>query len=278
METVIQPIDYNDVVIQDKKRYNSNNHWNNDQMPDDYLDVIEMNTTDKWIDNYKKFIKLEIPMKHIPWLKNANDMGMKTGKFSEIFREELNELLEDMKDTKQYFDGRKYFVRTDHVSLKFGQHGVGPYTDLRSIIESSVTCLRGHSPFNQLMKKLNFYLIEWVEMESDYEFRMFVHNKNVTCISQQKCYMINHKLKECSDEEIKEMANKLLCYFTTHIKEFFEQNSYSIDISLVNGNPYFIEINCFGSEYAAGSSLFHWIIDNELMYSDGKVVYFRYTY
>jgi len=43
-------------------------------------------------------------------------------------------------------------------------------------------------------------------------------------------------------------------------------------------SPYFIEQNVFGKEYAAGSSLFHWIIDEEILYQKGTpVVYFRYV-
>lgn len=278
MDIVIEAIDYNDVVLQDKKRYNSNNHWINDQMPDDYLDAIERGNTSRWIDNYKKYIKIVIPSKHLHWLKKANEIGMRTGKFSEIYREELDQLLSDMSETDIYFKEKKYFVRTDHVSLKFGQHGVGPYTNLKNIIESSVSCLRGHSPFNQLMTSLNIYLIDWVDMNSDLEFRMFVYNGNVTCISQQKCYSSNETIKHYSETHIEAMINKLVDYYQTSIKGVFEHTSYSIDISLVNGEPYFIEINCFGSEYAAGSSLFHWIIDHDLLYSDGSKVHFRYTF
>jgi hypothetical protein len=39
---------------------------------------------------------------------------------------------------------------------------------------------------------------------------------------------------------------------------------------------YFIEQNPFGANYAAGSSLFHWTID-EVLYNNDGVVEFRYT-
>ena len=54
-----------------------------------------------------------------------------------------------------------------------------------------------------------------------------------------------------------------------------------MDIAILEGDiPYFIEINCFGKEYAAGSSLFHWLIDEEKLYNtkNENKVYFRYTY
>lgn len=251
----------------------------NDERPDDYIDVIEMNNTKNWIDHYKKYIKIKIDNKELPWLKEACKIGMVTGTFSEIFREQLDSLLEENKEAiSKIFNGKKYFVRTENVSLKFGQHGVGPYYGFKEIIESSVSSLRGHSPINFHTNELTFYLIDWIDIDDNLEFRMFIYNKNVTCISQQKCYKQNTLLKYFDNEAIKDIVKLLLNYFETDIKNVIEQDSYSIDIALVNNIPYFIEVNCFGKEYAAGSALFHWIIDYDLLYSDAKKVYFRYTY
>jgi hypothetical protein len=276
---IIQQIDFNDVVNKCKNRYNSNNHWINNERPDDYIDSVDRNNTSTWIDKYKKYIKIDIDSKYLYWMKKATEIGMSTGKFSKIYEEDLNDMLNELRnDTSSIFDGRKYFVRSENVSLKFGEHGVGPYTDLKSIIESSVSCIRGHSPINQYTKSLTYYLIEWVDMNDDLEFRMFIFNKKVTCISQQKLYKINHTLSEYTLEGIEIIINILLDYFETNIKNDILYPNYSIDISLINNIPYFIEVNSFGTEYAAGSALFHWIIDHNLLYSDGENVYFRYTF
>ena len=80
------------------------------------------------------------------------------------------------------------------------------------------------------------------------------------------------------NKAIENIVKSLFDFFETDIKNVIDQDSYSIDIALVKNIPYFIEVNCFGKEYAAGSSLFHWIIDYDLLYSDGKTIYFRYTY
>jgi hypothetical protein len=57
-------------------------------------------------------------------------------------------------------------------------------------------------------------------------------------------------------------------------------NNYSIDLAILkNDEPYFIEINSFGKEYPAGSSLFHWLNDEDILY-DRKCenkIYFRYA-
>ena len=51
-----------------------------------------------------------------------------------------------------------------------------------------------------------------------------------------------------------------------------------IDLALLeNDIPYFIELNSFGEEMAAGSACFHWILDNDILYGREDKVYFRYV-
>ncbi len=57
-------------------------------------------------------------------------------------------------------------------------------------------------------------------------------------------------------------------------------NYYTYDFAFEDNNvtkPYFIEPNSFGKEYAAGSELFHWEIDEEILYGKKEKIYFRYT-
>jgi hypothetical protein len=56
-------------------------------------------------------------------------------------------------------------------------------------------------------------------------------------------------------------------------------SSYSYDFAIVNNKPYFIEMNSFGKEYAAGSALFHWLLDEDILYgkSGENCIEFRYT-
>ena len=50
-----------------------------------------------------------------------------------------------------------------------------------------------------------------------------------------------------------------------------------MDLSLIgpDDTPYFIEPNCFGKYYAAGSALFHWIHDHDKLH-DTSCVELRY--
>ena len=52
-----------------------------------------------------------------------------------------------------------------------------------------------------------------------------------------------------------------------------------MDLSILDdGRLFFIEPNCFGKEYAAGSALFHWIKDEEQLYGRTDRVHFRWVH
>ena len=82
--------------------------------------------------------------------------------------------------------------------------------------------------------------------------------------------------------------------FETNIKKkIIHTSNYCIDVVILeNDSLYFIEINSFGKEYAAGSALFHWLNDEDILQglkqnvshcndkndkNDKKTIYFRYT-
>lgn len=278
---VVEEIDVTDVINNDKAKYNSNNHWENEVMPSDYYEVISQGELSKWVDRFKTYQKIEIHPREYPWLVEASNSGKFTGRFPGTCKEELYDLIASH-PTGDLFNGRGYFVRCNNVSLKCGMHGSGPYYDLKSIVESSVTCIHGHSPVYPGISKLTFYLIEWVKITPDREFRMFVCNNRVTAISQQYTTRRNKELtgEENRERKAQEWVKILLEYWATEIQPRITHiSSYTIDIAILDdGRPYFIEINCFGKEYAAGSSLFHWLLDKEKLYGhQANTVFFRYA-
>jgi hypothetical protein len=72
-------------------------------------------------------------------------------------------------------------------------------------------------------------------------------------------------------------AEKIVCYFKKCIKDRMWIDSYCMDIAITEDGVYFIEINQFGKEYSAGSSLFHWIIDQDKLYNTCGKIYCRYA-
>jgi hypothetical protein len=294
---VTQQIESGDVVKYDKERFNSNNHWKDDQMPDDYCEVLNMTNTKSWIDLFRSNYKIiELDYGDVLWMKKAFAIGKTTGKFSKCYYDELEQTLEKYKPITDviFADGNPgYFIRTENVSLKHGCHGVGPYTNFKDVLESTCSCIHGHTPVDEFTKELKFYILPWIEMSSDKEFRVFVCNKQITAISTQSCYQINKTLRDIEspgqrEETICHWVHTIVTYLDS-VKGSIPAESFSVDISLVETrgvdqkaddplSPYLIELNCFGKEYAAGSSLFHWLLDEDILYDrkgEGKV-YFRY--
>lgn len=271
-QLIFETIDLEDVVVNDKTKYNSNNHW--DIRPVDYDEVLSKSNASHWIDHFKTYHKITIDPKELSWMRECNKISEQTAKFSHQFDDELNALVTSLNTLYGHlFNGTPYFVRCDTVSLKYGQHGVGPYYNIKDIIESAVSSRKGHSPLRE-STTLNFYLIKWININPDKEFRIFVHNNNITCISQQNCYRSN----ALNSEIVKHCCEIMINYWQNVVKgKITHINNYTIDMAVLEDDtPYFIEINSFGKEYAAGSALFHWIIDKKKLCNDkDNIVYVR---
>ena len=113
-------------------------------------------------------------------------------------------------------------------------------------------------------------------LDSDREFRVFVYQNKITAISQQKYRECNKWLNNKSEKEIQKLINIIANYFDLEIKsKITTTDNYVFDIVLLD-QPYFIEANSFGKEYASGSALFHWIIDEHILYSKNNNIIFRY--
>lgn len=289
---IIKPILLDDIVEYDKKKYNSNNHWKNDIRPENYEFVLSQTYTSKWIElfkNYKKII-IDDPI-WIGWLKETAVISSKTGKFTKLFNDELEVMVEQL--DKQYahlFENVNpgYFVRVNNVSLKYGQHKEGPYSNIRTILESVVSSIESHTPIKTNTTKLDIYLIEWVEIKPAFEFRVFVFNNKITAISQQNLYskVFCEYLDQLDQDQFTKMIRNKLdilvdYFYQVILRKITWISNYTFDFAIVNDNPYLIEFNSFGKEYAAGSALFHWELDEKILYndfSDGNLtIEFRYT-
>lgn len=285
----IKSIKLDDIVKYDKSKFNSNNHWKDNYRPDDYDKVLSQTNTNKWIDIFKKYKYIEISNKiWIKWLKKAYEISSQTGRFSQLFEDELNEICFNLeKKYTDIFNGTAYFIRINNCSLKYGQHKEGPYYSIRQILESTVSSIKGHSPINDDTNKLDIYLIDWINIEPEYEFRVFVYKNKITAISQQNIYkkLLNKNTKgfetDYFQSKIKNKLDLIVEYFYNIInKKVYWIDSYTIDIAIIDNKPYFIELNSFGKQYASGSALFHWLLDEEILYNkfqSNDIIEFRYT-
>ena len=189
-------------IVSNPDDYNSGNHG---ARPDDYYQVLADGNTDKWINSFHTdYSVINIYDKDLVWMREAFKSGSYTGLFPHAFDEEKADMLERYKHTKKYFDGSKYFVRCNSVSLKYGQHGAGPYTTFKQIIESLVTCIETHTPIDNKSKgkePLSLYLLPWKTFDAYKEYRVFVYKNNITAISQQNLHAVNEFLSAFPEDE-----------------------------------------------------------------------------
>ena len=279
MNICVESIQLDQVLEFQGSKFNSNNHWKDRQPPPDYHQVLEKTRTQTWIDRFhpNQYHLLKIEKIDLTWMYQAYLVGKQTRKFPGTLSEELEQFLNNY--DQSYFDGTQYFVRTNRVSLKYGRHGVGPYTTLKQIIESMVTTSHGHECFEKDDDSCPVYLMKWIEdLNEEQEFRIFIYQNKITAISQQNIFCINEWIQSLvANNQMEKLVQKIVNYFEQEVREKMSTvGSYVMDLAIVNGEPYFIEANSFGKEYSSGSALFHWIIDDKILYSSGDQIYVRY--
>ena len=284
---VVKRIDQDYVYSNDRTLFNVNNLWaeNNEPRPDNYEEVLSRSQTKYWINEIKERKEKEIKYIDLDawdckWmLKASSTIGVITGKFSDLFSDELEETL---RKHNHKFPTGSWFVRVERVSLKEGMHGVGPYNDLKSVIESIVSSRLGHECINSKdnLERFRIYFMPWKNIEQ--EFRVFVCKNKITAISTQHYFQVNDYLAKLNDSEIKtEIVDKIWIFFEDNLKEKLYGivgPNYTMDIGiLADGSVYFIEPNSFGANYAAGSALFHWYYDQDVLYSEDCTIEFRFV-
>jgi len=278
----IESIPLDQVLEYDQIHFNSNNHFT--IRPEDYEEVLSKCETKHWIDSFHiHYSVVNLLPKHVIGLQEMARSGSYRGGITHSMRDEIEQISSNYPEITDTKDKKGYFIRSDHVSLKYGKHKVGPYTQFPHILESAVTCPSSHSPITNGKNKVKFYLLPWKEIHPDREFRVFVYHNRITAISQQHLYQVNQILKDCPPAQRKECITRwiqIIQDFLHHsvIPRIDHVDSYVMDIALLEKEePYFIEMNPFGKEYSSGSALFHWLRDESILYGETSKIYFRYV-
>jgi len=136
------------------------------------------------------------------------------------------------------------------------------------VLEKIVTSSRAFSALEHGDDTLYFKKFD-DEMDPSKEFRVFIHNGNMTAISTYSTEVIG-----LTDKQAEETAGIIYNYWkelTFHDKL---PASYTMDVYMSN-EPHLIEFNSFGYWLAAGSCLFDWLDDYDILYSAGKRIVFR---
>lgn len=254
--------------------FNVNNKWADDKVarPDNYYEILDKSRTKNWVSPDVKYIELD--KEDTRWmLEAASKVGVITGKFSHIYDHELENTL--AKHAHKFPTGN-WFIRVERVSLKNGMHGIGPYSNLKMVIESIVSSNLGHECIcdRDNLENFRIYFLPWKNISQ--EFRVFVYQNQITAISTQHYSEINYWLANQTVEELKNnVVLKINSYFETHLRDKLKDivgPNYTMDIALLDDNSvYFIEPNSFGANYAAGSALFNWTIDHDILHNPNSI-------
>lgn len=250
------------------------------QIPQNYNDILSSTN----FNNYKHLKDVvntfELPVEN--WFYEANEISNFTGRFPELYADELKNYLERYANLNYYFGNKDYFIRTESVSLKSSYNNKIIYSNLKDIVIGIITCKKNHSPLNKYTTTITIYMIEPVDLIESLESRVFVHSKQITGICQQK-FIKNNILKSenITYEYYKSLINFVNDKIISNIENLYD---YTIDISCTYFDKnnlemtefYFIELNSFGSSYAAGSGLFHWENDFDILYGNCDYIEVRY--
>lgn len=263
-----------------KDNCNTNNHIDleQDEIYKKYKKRLIETHKDNWIKWFPdNSIQIPINKYFCDILCDACYIGFIKHKPPAIYKEELVEL---EKYIEKFIPSNitKWFIRLSPCSPKDGMYGSGPLISAKEIVSSIATSYRAFTCFNYVkqndLDKEILYLVPWRDdwYEDGYEFRVFVYNRNITCISQY-----NHTRDIGLYEDLlKEICGKIKIFYDS-IKDKIPLESFVIDVIYVNEKIELVEFNSFGKDSASGSSLFHWLDDFELLYGNGENIFVRYT-
>jgi hypothetical protein len=100
------------------------------------------------------------------------------------------------------------------------------------------------------------------------EFRLFVCGYNLRAISQYKCYEF---IELYSDPDIRNKIYKLIIDWWPTICKLLVHSQCTIDIVFMpDWSIKIIELNSFGPELLAGSCLYNWLNDYDILYNSSK--------
>lgn len=303
---VSQEIDLKEIMYDYEEKtgkYNGSNHWDNNKRPEDYNAVQDHFKTCHWIDALKgeAYQTFKIPKKDVAWMHKAYRsiytlVDWRTGKFPNSKADDLNDILDGCQYSEINKKLNQYFLRTDYASFKRTRWRENrQYSkDMRYVYESLVMSDPAHSPLGYEVldeshecDDIKLYLIPWQDIDTDREFRVFIHQNEVTAISQQNCYEVNDTLCLLNSEE----RSKKIRKWCDLIEEDFHEkikpkltgiDSCVLDIAIIDQEkeevPYPIELNPFGKEYTSGSALFNWVAHKQILCGgDLKKLFFRYV-
>jgi hypothetical protein len=215
---------------------------------------------------------VEIPNKHIDILTKISSIGFVKKAITEIYRDEFDDIVNDMEKINIPFFTDGAFVRLNYYSPKDSVFWPSclPFKDWKSLLLVLATSSRVASSLS--FPEGNKLIIRpwngaWEEKN---EFRVFVKDKKITVISQYYIYT-DFGIDNWTDEKKYDLINRI-DEFHESIKDRYILDDYVMDVHVTD----IVELIEFNSFHLAGACCFNWKYDNDTM-NDNKVIEFRYV-
>ena len=75
MTLTIKPVSLDNILAEDKIRYNTNNHWVDNIRPENYDEIMATGHTNRWADQFRHYKKVNINTKQdLYWMKKAYEI------------------------------------------------------------------------------------------------------------------------------------------------------------------------------------------------------------
>jgi len=185
---------------------------------------------------------------------------------------DYNKELTDFKKiiTNSIKPNQQYFIRLSGTSGK-NEKSVRPFINVTDIIKH-ITSVKLFADQEYKRDKITcLILIPWNEqIDSRYEFRIFVVNNKLTAISSQFIELFQYSAEEL--DTIEYALSNIQFLNNTPYNTFIGDTYIDMDTKTCH----LIELNPFGAHCGAGSALFNWAVDYDILYGKTDTVKFRY--
>ena len=168
-------------------------------------------------------------------------------------------------EISQFINGEAFFIRLSSTSGKNEQSIKKLYT-----VDQIIKHLTSNKLFvfqeYDVNKDTHLIMIPWnKKIKPKYEFRIFVVDHILTGASIQQWF--NESIQHTTDElEICQKALSSIPFLKLPYKTFIAD----VYVDMETKQCHLIEVNPFGAHCGAGSSLFNWITDYDMLHGQGE--------
>jgi hypothetical protein len=206
-----------------------------DMLPDNILDQEEEMAFSKYCDKFFEkdtYQIVTIDKKHCENLMNIAKVGFVAGRVSEIFRDEYDDLLNDLKKTNVPFFDNGAFARLNYFSPKdsiFWNESL-PFRSWNGLLQVIATSKRTTSSLvfsdgNEII--IRPWRYDW---EQKNEYRVFVKDKKISAISQYYLYT-DFGLSKLTDDQVRNIVDSISNLNDT-IAKSYPLDNYVIDVQV----------------------------------------------